>query len=129
MTAQPIRQRHAASVRVIEGTSVGRPRIASWVVYSIVIAVAFFGLIYSQTRLNQSALVIQDIERQIVAELEVAEDLRLQAARLMSPARVQPAASELGMVFPSSLETLTAPGVVAANEPVLPERTQILSAP
>jgi len=129
MTARAIRPHQAPSVRVIEGTAVARPRIASWVVYSTVLALAFFGLIYSQTRLNQSALVIQDIERQIVAELEVAEDLRLQAARLQSPARVQPAASELGMIFPISLETLTAPGVVAANEPVLPERTQILSAP
>ena len=129
MTARAIRSHQAPSVRVIEGASITRPRIASWVVYVIVIALAFFGLIYSQTRLNQSALVIQDIERQIVAELEIAEGLRLQAARLQSPARVQPAATELGMVFPTSLETLTAPGVVAANEPVLPERTQILSAP
>jgi len=89
----------------------------------------FFGLIYSQTRLNQSALEIQEIENLIEAEHEIAEDLSLQVARLRSPARVQPAAIDLGMVFPSFLETLTTPGVVAVGERTLPERTQILSAP
>lgn len=129
MTARAVRSHQAPAVRVIEGKALARPRIASWVVYSLVLALAFFGLIYSQTRLNQSALVIQGIESEIASELEIAEDLRLQVARLQSPARVQPAAADLGMVFPVSLETLTAPGVVAGNEPVLPDSTQILSAP
>ena len=114
---------------MIEGRLGARPRIASWMLYTIAFALVFFGLIFSQTRLNQSALTIQEIETQIAIEREIAEDLGLQVARLQSPARVQPAADDLGMVFPSSLETLTASGVVTADDPVLPERTQILSAP
>lgn len=129
MTAHALADRTLQSVRVIEGRLSSRPRIASWVLYTVVFAVVFFGLIFSQTRLNQSALTIQEIEKEIAIEREMAEDLRLQVARLQSPARVQPAADELGMVFPSSLETLTASGVVTTDELVLPERTQILSAP
>ena len=129
MTVRALSHASIPSMRVIEGASGPKPRVTAWILYLIVIALAFFGLIYSQTRLNQSALEIQEIESLIAAEHEIAEDLSLQVARLRSPARVQPAAVDLGMVFPSFLETLTTPGVVAVGERMLPERTQILSAP
>lgn len=81
----------------------------------LLISAIFFGLIYSQTRLNERAIKLQGVEASIEAELARMEGLQLEVARLQSPTRVAPAAEELGMVFPSVRRTLSAPGVVVQS--------------
>ncbi len=128
MTARPLRAAsRPAPIRVIHGQGARRPRIAGWVVYTTVVALAFFGLIYSQTSLDASAFELKEIEAQIAVEETRYQELRLEVARLQSPARVAPAAESMGMVLPTALHTVTVPGVVAAeDEPVTP--TDLLTA-
>lgn len=115
--ARPITSpRRHAGMRVVQGHSGARPRVGGWIVYTVVAAVAFFGLIYSQTRLNASAIKINEIQQAIEVEQEQFETLQLQIARLESPALVVPAAEELGMVFPTDMVALTASGVVGTDE-------------
>lgn len=115
--ARPITNpRRSAGMRVVQGAQGTRPRVGGWIVYTVVAAVAFFGLIYSQTRLNASAIEINEIQQAIELEQERFETLQLQIARLESPALVVPAAEELGMVFPTDMVALTASGVVGTDE-------------
>lgn len=112
LTTQP----RPAGMRVVQGRRTVRPRIGAWIVYTVVAAVAFFGLIYSQTRLNARAIEINEIQQAIEVEQERFESLQLQVARLESPSLVVPAAEELGMVFPTDMVALTASGVVGTDQ-------------
>lgn len=117
LAPQPARR---APVRVVAGSRRARPRIGGWVVYTVVVALAFFGLIYSQTSLDSSAFELKELEAQIAVEEAEYQELRLMVARLQSPARIAPAAEDLGMVLPHSMQTVTAPGVVVdASDPVV----------
>lgn len=116
-------------VRVVQGRRTQRPRIGGWVVYTAVVALAFFGLIYSQTSLDSSAFELKELEAQIAVEEASYQELRLLVARLQSPARVAPAARDLGMVLPTSLQTVTAPGVVVVEESELPATPLLTASP
>jgi len=122
LAPQPARR---APVRVVAGSRRPRPRIGGWVVYTVIVALAFFGLIYSQTSLDSSAFELKELEAQIAVEEAHYQDLRLLVARLQSPARIAPAAADLGMVLPHSMQTVTAPGVVvdASDQVVFPVLT------
>lgn len=115
MTAQPITvPRPPRRFRVLHAPKV-RPRVGAWLIVTLLISGIFFGLIYSQTRLNERAIELQRVEASIEAELARMEGLQLEVARLQSPTRVAPAAEELGMVFPAERRTLSAPGVVVQS--------------
>lgn len=115
--ARPITNpRRSVGMRVVQGHQSARPRLSGWILYTVVAAVAFFGLIYSQTQLNASAIEINEIQQAIELEQERFEALQLQIARLESPALVVPVAEELGMVFPADMVALTAEGVVGTDE-------------
>jgi len=116
VTAQPItRPRPVRRFRVLHAPK-HRPRIGVWLVTTFLIGGVFFGLIYSQTRLNERAIALQNAERAIEAELARMESLQLEVARLQAPNRVAPAAEELGMVFPGERHTLSAPGVIVQSD-------------
>lgn len=116
MTARPITvSRPVRRFRVVHAPK-DRPRIGVWLVVTLIIAAVFFGLIYSQTRLNERAIELQRVEASIDAELARMESLQLEVARLQSPTRVAPAAEQLGMVFPAERRTLSAPGVVVQSD-------------
>lgn len=116
MTAQPIvAQRQPRKLRVIHAAA-GRPKVGPWIITTLLVATVFFGLIYSQTRLNERAIELQGIERAIESELDRMESLQLEVARLQSPSRVAPAAEQLGMVFPAERRTLSAPGVIVHSD-------------
>lgn len=116
MTAQPITSpRPARRFRVLHAPK-RTPRFGMWLMTVLLIGGVFFGLIYSQTRLNERAIALQNAERAIETELARMESLQLEVARLQSPSRVAPAAEELGMVFPGERHTLSAPGVIVQSD-------------
>lgn len=115
MTAPALSRQPRAAVRLISSQRVARPRVAAWAIYTFVVAVVFFGLIYSQTALDGSAFQLQELESQIATAEQRQLELSLEVARLSSPSRVVPAANALGMVLPTDMRTISAPGVVVRS--------------
>ncbi len=117
MTARPLRQARPAgrSFRVIEGARRRGVVITPWAAFSIVVVVALFGIVVARTTLDQGAFELADLNLKI-AEAEVSNQrLRLEIARLESPARVAPAAEALGLVYPTERAVLTVTGVVVQS--------------
>ena len=122
MTARPLPVADKPRIRLIANRQHDRPSVSAWVVYTAIVALVFFGLIYSQTELDGSAFELRELEIQIANAEREQLDLSLEVARLSSPARIVPAANDLGMVLPSDMRTISAPGVVAqADEAPLSE--------
>lgn len=102
--------------RLIRGAGVPeRPRLRPWLVFVVVVVVAFFGLIVSRISLDRSAFVLDDLDEQIaVAEAEY-WDLRLEVARLQDPERIAAAARDMGLVFPEERHALDVPPTEASD--------------
>lgn len=115
MTAPALSRQPGSRVRLISSQATARPRVAAWVVYTLVVAIVFFGLIYSQTALDGSAFELRELEDQIDLAEQQQLELRLEVARLSSPSRIVPAANDLGMVLPTDMRTISAPGVVVRS--------------
>ncbi len=103
---------HSPSVRGIaavpspaadEGAAVraapGRRR--HWLVFTVVVLAAFFGLIGSRISLDQSAFTIDRLEDEIAAEQTRNMALQLEIAELRDPERIADRAAAMGMAFPS----------------------------
>ena len=111
--------RTAARPGAFQGLTVikGRVRlprtvIAPWLIYVVLLAVGFLGVVYSQSSLNAQAVQLSGLERNIAAAAAHSDTLRLEIARLRSPKRIALEAEALGMEIPTiHLETLVAPGV------------------
>lgn len=116
MTARPEVRAEHRGIRVIKGTRSEQPRVGGWAVYSVVVALVFFGQIYSQTELDSSAFELKELDSQIAEAQAEQLELKLEVARLDSPARIVPAADELGMVLPTDRRAITAPGVVVSAD-------------
>lgn len=93
------------------------PRLRYWVILTVVVLSAFFLLIYSRIALDDSAFILQEIDRQSVLEERRYWDLRLESARLQAPERIVVRAQELGMVYPDDVRTLEVPGIGSASAP------------
>lgn len=115
MTARPIRRTSGNGLTVISGRKRFSPLILfPWVVYLLLIGVAFIGLAYAQTSMNEGAVALQDIRRDIALEQTRASALRLEIARLRSVDRIILEAEALGMSTPTiPLHTVEAVGVRA----------------
>lgn len=116
MTARVLSREPAEPVRLISSRATVRPRVAAWIVYTLIVALVFFGLIFSQTALDASAFELQKLETQIATAEQQKLVLTLEVARLSSPSRIVPAANDLGMVLPTDMRTISAPGVVVRSE-------------
>lgn len=116
-TARPLSQTRnpGRSLSVITGTRAGRPVIAPWVVFSLVVVLALFGLVLSRTTLDEGAYELAELTQEIAEAQTQNQRLRLEVARLESPARIAPAAAELGLVYPTERLLMTVPGVVAQS--------------
>ena len=102
----------APSLRVLTGSRSRRvPRLGAWLLLTAVVLAAFFLLIYSRIALDRSAFVIEEISRQMAVEESRYWQLRLQAAELQAPERILVRAQELGMVYPTSVQTIEVPGM------------------
>lgn len=100
MTARPlVRSRHRA-LDLIEGGAEPRPKLKPWLLLTLGVIVAFFGLIFSRISLDRSAFVLEELETEIATQEARHWDLRLEVARLHDPVRIAAVAEEMGLVFP-----------------------------
>ena len=107
--------RSGPSLEATPGGGKVRPRLQPWIAFAVAVVVAFFGLIYSRISLDQSAFVLEDLERQIAAEEARHWDLRVEVARLQSPERITREAQDMGMIYPVELASLEVEGVDGAE--------------
>jgi cell division protein FtsL len=82
--------------------------------------VAFLGLGFARTSLDKSAFELDRLNRAITEQEAMNEQLRLEIARMESPARIAPLAEDLGLVIPQNTHQLLAdlggPAVVSNDE-------------
>ena len=114
MTARAARSpRVTHGLRVVTGQRKKRQPMAPWLIFSVVAVVAFMGMVLTRTSLDRIAIELASVEMQLAEAKGLNQRLRLQIAQLESPARVAPAARELGMVYPQSSNRLVVRGVIA----------------
>jgi cell division protein FtsL len=80
-------------------------------VFGVTLIGVFFLMIWSRIALDDTAFVLQELERQTAVEESRYWDLRLEAARLQTPDRIIRAATEMGMVYPESVRTVEVAGM------------------
>lgn len=113
MTARALRSpRPTQGLRVVTGQRKKRQPIAPWLIFSMVAVVAFLGMVLTRTSLDRIAIELSTVEGQLAEAKGLNQRLRLQIAQLESPARVAPAAHDLGMVYPQSSNRLVVEGVI-----------------
>jgi cell division protein FtsL len=88
----------AADERAGVRAASGRRR--HWLVFTVVVLAAFFGLIGSRISLDQSAFTIDRLEDEIAAEQTRHMALQLEIAELRDPERIADRAAAMGMAFP-----------------------------
>jgi cell division protein FtsL len=120
-TARPLRRPlPEESLRVLKGRRLHRPTLAPWMVMVLIGVIAFLGLGFARTSLDKSAFELDRLDRAIVEQEALNEQLRLEIARLENPARVAPLAEEMGLVIPGDtrqlLVDLGGPAVVSNQE-------------
>ncbi|MGH8927608.1 MAG: hypothetical protein ACRDWH_04620 [Acidimicrobiia bacterium] len=116
MTAPALRvPRVTPGLRVVTGQRHRREPLTPWVIFSVVAIVAFLGMILTRTSLDRIAIELATVEGQLAEVRSLNQRLRLEISRLESPARVAPAARELGMVYPVSSNRLVVEGVIPAT--------------
>lgn len=114
--AQPFPIPGSPGLRVLVGARARRrPRVAAWLLLTVVLLAAFFLLIYSRIALDRSAFVLQEVNRQMEVEEAHYWQLRLEAAELQAPERIVARAQEMGLVYPASVQTIEVPGMGSAG--------------
>ena len=86
-------------------------RLRPWIVFAIVVVVAFFGLIFSRVSLDRSGFELDDLEAQIAIEEARHWDLRVAVARLQDPDRITQIAAANGLVYPAERIAIEVPGI------------------
>lgn len=94
------------NLRVLPGKRLKRPSLAPWMVVVLIGMVAFLGLGFARTSLDRSAFDLAELNRKIATEEARNLELRLQVARMESPARIAPLADGLGLVIPRQVNQL-----------------------
>jgi cell division protein FtsL len=101
-------------LRVVAGAGQARsPRVGAWLLLTVTVLAAFFLLIYSRIALDRSAFDLQGIEQQMSIEESRYWDLRLQMADLQAPERIVERAAQMGMVYPTTVQTIEVAGTGA----------------
>ncbi|NOY55026.1 MAG: hypothetical protein GXP34_03475 [Actinobacteria bacterium] len=112
MTARPESVPQAGGrLKVIVGRRSVRPRVGTWVLFTVLAIGLFFALILSRVALDKPALELNDLSKQIEAEQVQYQQLRLEVARLQAPERIVPLAEELGLTYPEQVRVVIADGV------------------
>lgn len=100
-----------------------RPVARHWVVFTLLVVLAFFALIYSRTALDDSAFLVQQLESGIADEEARYWQLRLEVAELQAPDRIAEEAARLGLIYPQGGPVpLDVPGVVRGEPSDLDDR-------
>ena len=76
------------------------------------VVVALFGIVTTQTSLDEGAFELAELNRAIANAQTENQHLRLEVARLESPARIAPIAAEMGLVYPDTRRTVVVDGVI-----------------
>lgn len=106
--ARPLRQPTSRQrLRVLKGRQTRlRPSLAPWMIVVLIGVAAFLGLGFARTSLDKSAFELDRLNRAIVEQEALNEQLRLEIARMENPARIAPLAEELGLVIPQNTRQL-----------------------
>lgn len=88
-----------------------RPVVRPFLIFTIVVILAFFAVIYSRISLDRSAFEIQRLDRAMATEQQIHWDLRVDYARLQAPELITQRAAALGLVYPESRHTIEIPGL------------------
>ena len=115
LATRDLAPRAKPGLRVLTGRRGRRQPLAPWLIFSVVAVVAFLGMILTRTSLDRAAIELSSIERGLAEAKSLNQRLRLEIARLESPARVAPAAQQLGMVYPQTSNRLVVEGVIPAT--------------
>lgn len=110
MTAQPF------AADSFELTELARPQRARaqlrpWVLFAVVVVLAFFALILSRVSLDRSGLELDALEHEIAVEEARLRHLRVEVARLQDPDRITAAAISRGLVYPHERIEIEVPGI------------------
>ncbi len=110
MTAPALRTRTRPGLRVVAGRA-SKPRLSGWLFFSLVAVLAFLGMVFVRTSLDRSTIDLASLEWNLAEARSLNQRLRLEIARLESPARIAPLARDLGMVYPQTSQRLIVEGV------------------
>lgn len=103
MTARPIRKpSQQENLRVLKGRRLRRPSLAPWMIMALIGIMAFLGLGFARTSLDNSAFELAEISQTLDEQSAINRQLKLEIAQLENPARIAPLAEEMGMVIPDS---------------------------
>ena len=110
MTARPL---SADSFELAELARPPRTRaqLRPWVLFAVVVVIAFFALILSRVWLDRSAVYLDDVEQEIAVEEARLRDLRVEVARLQDPDRITAVAISKGLVYPQERIEIEVPGI------------------
>jgi cell division protein FtsL len=112
MTARALRApRPGPDLSVLTGSG-HRRNVFPFVAFSLVAILAFLGTVFTRTSLDRTAIELSTLSQQVAEAKSLNQRLRLEIARLESPARVAPLAHDLGMVYPQATNRLVVEGVI-----------------
>ena len=115
MTSNPAVLRRRAAVDLDEAMAlqVHKPKLRPWIVFTLTVVIAFFGMIYSRISLDRTAFELDELEGRIAEEEARFLELEVEVAQLLDPARIDRAAAELGLQYPAALVSMDVPAVEA----------------
>jgi cell division protein FtsL len=88
-----------------------RGQLRPWVIFAVVVVVAFFALILSRVWLDRSGFELDELEQEIAIEEARLRDLRVEVARLQAPDRITAVAIANGLVYPEERIEIEVPGI------------------
>jgi len=115
MTTNPavLSRRSAVELNRAVSVEASKPKLRPWIVFTMTVVVAFFGMIYSRISLDRTAFELEELEDSIAEQETLVLELELEIARLQAPARIDDLVGDLGLGFPDDL----VPMQIAAIEP------------
>ena len=113
MTSNPAVLRRRAAVELDEAVAmhIHKPKLRPWIVFTLTVVVAFFGMIYSRISLDRTAFELDELEGRIAVEEARFLELEVEVAQLLDPARIDQAAAELGLQYPDALVSMEVPAI------------------
>lgn len=105
MTTNPAVLSHRAAVDLNRAVALEttKPKLRPWIVFTMTVVVAFFGMIYSRISLDRTAFELEELEGSIAEQETLVLELELEIARLQAPARIDGLVSDLGLGYPVDL--------------------------
>ena len=82
-----------------------RPRVKSWIVFSMAVVMAFFGLILSRISLDKSAFDLEDLEQRIETEQVRQRELPRRSGQIASTGKDQRARRGDGPGLPRAVDS------------------------